>query len=65
MLYLSPLTTEQSLRRALASEEFVWGRFYMDALVRHNLPTGFPLKYGYPGSAGNGHLLLADRPRWE
>ncbi len=65
MLYLSPLTTEQPLRRALATDEFVWGRFYMDALVRRNLPTGFPLKYGYPGSASNGHLLLADRPRWE
>lgn len=64
MLYLSPLTSEEPLRR-VGLAEFVWGRFYLDALLRANLPTGFPLKYGYPGSARNGHLLLADRPRWE
>lgn len=64
MLYISPYTSEEPLRRT-GMPEFVWGRFYLDALIRRNLPTGFPLRYGYPGSAKNGHLLLADRPRWE
>lgn len=62
-LYLSPFTTEASLRQ-VGTAGFVWGRFYFDALLRGNLPTGFPLVYAYEGSARQGHMFLADRKRW-
>ncbi len=62
-LYISPFTAEAPLRQ-VGTKDFVWGRFYFDALLRRNLPTGFPLFYAYEGSAGAGHLFLADRKRW-
>jgi len=62
-LYLSPFTTEASLRQ-VGTAGFVWGRFYFDALLRGNLPKGFPLLYAYENSAREGHMFLADRKRW-
>ena len=62
-LYISPFTAEAPLRQ-VGTKDFVWGRFYFDALLRRNLPTGFPLFYAYEGSAGAGHLVLADKKRW-
>lgn len=62
-LYLSPFTTEASLRQ-VGTAGFIWGRFYFDALLRGNLPRGFPLLYAYEGSARYGHMFLADRKRW-
>ncbi len=62
-LYLSPFTSEEPLRR-VGTGEFVWGRFYLDAVVNRNLPKGFPLLDAYQGSAEKGHLFLADRRRW-
>lgn len=62
-LYLSPFTSEEPLRR-VGTGEFVWGRFYLDAVVNRNLPRGFPLIDAYQGSAERGHLFLADRKRW-
>jgi len=62
-LYLSPFTSEEPLRR-VGTGEFVWGRFYLDAVVNRNLPKGFPLLDAYQGSAERGHLFLADRRRW-
>ena len=62
-LYLSPFTSEEPLRR-VGTGEFVWGRFYLDAVVNRNLPRGFPLLDAYQGSAERGHLFLADRKRW-
>ncbi len=64
-LYLSPFITEAPLRRLVATRDFLWGWFYFDALVRRNLPIGFPLAHAYSGSARNGHLFLADHARWE
>jgi hypothetical protein len=63
-LYLSPFTAEAPLR-LVGSGNHAWGRFYFDALMRRNLPKGFPLSHAYSGSAANGHLFLADRARWE
>lgn len=62
-LYISPLTTETSLRQ-LGTRSSVWGWFYFDALMRGNLPMGFPLVHAYEGSAKAGHLFLTDRRRW-
>jgi hypothetical protein len=64
-LYLSPNTTEVSVRLMVIDiENQRWAWTYLDALVRRNLPRGFPLKVSYQGSARAGHLFLADRQRW-
>lgn len=62
-LYISPFTAEAPLR-LVGTKDFVWGRFYFDALLRRNLPTGFPLIHAYEDSARAGHLFLADKKRW-
>jgi hypothetical protein len=62
-LYISPFISEEPLRR-IGTGEFVWGRFYLDAVLNRNLPKGFPLLDAYQGSAERGHLFLADRKRW-
>lgn len=65
-LYLSPYTTEAPVRLLVTdTDNHRWGWLYLDALVRRNLPRGFPLLHAYAGSAREGHLFLADRPRWE
>ena len=64
-LYLSPYTTEAPVRLLVTDvNSYRWGWLYLDALVRRNLPKGFPLLNAYAGSARAGHLYLADRPRW-
>jgi hypothetical protein len=66
-MLLTPLTCDVPWRSELLSgEDAVWGRFYMDFILRsQNIPSGFPLKYafgdGYPYA---GYLFLADRPYW-
>ena len=62
-LYISPFTAEAPLR-LVGTKDFVWGRFYFDALLRRNLPSGFPLVNAYEDSARAGHLFLADKKRW-
>jgi hypothetical protein len=44
----------------------VWGRFYMDYLLRQgNIPSGFPLKFAFGDRyPENGYLFIADRPYW-
>ncbi len=64
-LYLSPYTTEVPVRNMVIDlENHRWAWTYLDALVRRNLPRGFPLTISYQGSARAGHLFLADRQRW-
>ena len=66
-LLLTPLTCDQLWHSKLLNDpDAVWGRFYMDYLLRQgNIPTGFPLRFvfgdRYPE---NGYLLIADRPYW-
>ena len=64
-LYLSPFTSEVPLRRFFETDaDFSWGLFYLDVLVRGNVPKRFPLKNTYPNSARSGHLFLSDNVRW-
>ena len=66
-MLLTPLTCDQLWHSKLMNDpNAVWGRFYMDYLLRGgNIPTGFPLKFvfgdRYPE---NGFLFTADRPYW-
>lgn len=64
-LYLSPLTTEAPLRLFFDFEnDFAWGRFYFDVLVRKNAAGDFPLRHTFPGSIRAGQLFLTDHVRW-
>jgi hypothetical protein len=52
--------------KLLSDDDQVWGRFYMDFMLRReNIPSGFPLKYAFgDGFPFGGYLLLADQPYW-
>ncbi len=66
-LFLTPLTCDVPWRsEILVSSDAVWGRFYMDFLLRReSIPTGFPLKYAFgDGFPAAGYLFMADRPYW-
>jgi hypothetical protein len=66
-MLLTPLTCDVPWRaEMLASPDAVWGRFYMDfVLRRENIPSGYPLKYAFgDGFPFAGYLFLADRPYW-
>lgn len=65
-LYITPITADTPLRPAYIRDiDHIWGRFYMDALLTHTMPDGFPLKYMYgAGMIEAGHFFLTDWPRW-
>jgi 4-amino-4-deoxy-L-arabinose transferase-like glycosyltransferase len=63
-LYLTTLTMDQKfVPQLLGGDDWAWGQFAVDAVVKEEIPTGFPLKYarieGFPY-----HLFLADQQRW-
>jgi hypothetical protein len=63
-IYLTPVTTNAKyLTEMLRSPNAIWSRFYLDAVVKKNLPTGFPLTMG-PSSILPDQLFLSDRRRW-
>ena len=66
-MLLTPLTCDVPWRaELLAAPDAVWGRFYMDYMLRReNIPSGFPLKYAFgDGFPYAGYLFIADRPYW-
>lgn len=64
-LYLTRLTTDaRFFSQMLKDRDFAWGRFMLESLLRTNVPTGFPLKEGYPGLLYDGQLFLSDYARW-
>ena len=65
-VYISPFWANQPLRsRYLADADFAWGRFYLDVMLRGNLPSNFPLKnvLGGPYMTA-GHFLLGAKDWW-
>jgi hypothetical protein len=63
-VYLTPISSNgKYLTEMRESPEAIWSRFYLDAVLRNNLPTGFPLTQG-PSSILPDQLFLSDRPRW-
>jgi hypothetical protein len=63
-VYLTPLTTDAKFLSVMRqSREGIWGKFYLDAAVLRNLPSGFPLKIGPPGLLPD-QMFLSDRIRW-
>lgn len=64
-LYLTQVTTDSRLSaEVLLGADFAWQRFALDAILRTNLPTGFPLKHGRRDYQEAGQLFLTDRNRW-
>jgi len=65
-VYISPFWADQPLRsRYLADPDFAWGRFYLDVMLRSNIPTNFPLKNVLGGSyMTGGHFLLGAKDWW-
>jgi hypothetical protein len=64
-LYLTPVTTDAKyLSEIRLSTQQGWGRFYVDAVIRGNLPAQFPLRT-MPASILPDQLFLTDRKRWD
>ena len=64
-LYLTALTLDQKLvSDLLQGDDPAWGEFAANAVVKREIPEGFPLKFafaeGFPYQ-----LFLADRERWK
>jgi len=64
-LYLTSVTLDQKLvSELIEGEDRAWGEFAADAVVRREIPDGFPLKHafaeGFPYQ-----LFLSDRERWK
>lgn len=65
-VYLSPYWADQPMRaRFFGDPDFAWGRYYLDVMLRQNIPLNSPLKHILGGSyMVNGHFLAADRDYW-
>jgi hypothetical protein len=62
-LYLTQLSTDgRFYSDMMQGQDWVWGRFAMDGLLRTNVPPDFPLQYAH---RAYGHLFLTDGPRWQ
>lgn len=64
-LYLTSVTLDQKLvSELIEGEDRAWGEFAANAVVRREIPDGFPLKHafaeGFPYQ-----LFLSDRERWK
>ncbi|MEQ2007987.1 MAG: hypothetical protein ABMA26_14415 [Limisphaerales bacterium] len=64
-IYLTALTLDQKLvSELLQGDDPAWGDFAANAIVKREIPEGFPLKFafaeGFPYQ-----LFLADRERWK
>ncbi len=64
-IYLTALTLDQKLvSELLQGDDPAWGDFAANAVVKREIPEGFPLKFafaeGFPYQ-----LFLADRERWK
>lgn len=63
-IYLTPITTDAKLLNEMwRPREGAWGKFYLEVLVKKNVPTGFPLKFAPPALMPD-QLFISDRIRW-
>lgn len=65
-ILLTRLTTDAKwFSQMIQGQDFAWGKFMLECLLRTNVPSGFPLKYSPPGFLQEGLLFLSDRNRWD
>lgn len=64
-LYLTQLTTDKKFQTEIVhGEDMAWGRFYVESLLKTNLPPGWTLRHAPAGFLEAGQMYLTDRPRW-
>jgi hypothetical protein len=65
-ILLTRLTTDAKwFSQMIQGQDYAWGKFMLECLLRTNVPAGFPLKYSPPGFLQEGLLFLSDRNRWD
>ena len=65
-ILLTRLTTDAKwFSQMIQGQDYAWGKFMLECLLRTNVPTGFPLKHSPPHFLQEGLLFLSDRNRWE
>jgi hypothetical protein len=64
-ILLTRVTTDAKwFSQMIKGQDYVWGKFMLECLLRTNVPSGFPLQYSPPGFLEEGLLFLSDRVRW-
>jgi hypothetical protein len=64
-LLLTRVTTDAKwFSQIMRGQDYAWGKFMLECLMRTNVPGGFPLKYSPPGFIEEGLLFLSDHSRW-
>jgi 4-amino-4-deoxy-L-arabinose transferase-like glycosyltransferase len=64
-ILLTRVTTDAKwFSQMIQGQDYAWGKFMLECLLRTNVPTGFPLKHSPPGFLQYGLLFLSDRDRW-
>jgi 4-amino-4-deoxy-L-arabinose transferase-like glycosyltransferase len=65
-ILLTRLTTDAKwFSQMIQGQDYAWGKFMLECLLRTNVPAGFPLKYSPPGFLQEGLLFLSDYNRWD
>jgi 4-amino-4-deoxy-L-arabinose transferase-like glycosyltransferase len=65
-IYLTQLTTDKKFQSEIIhGEDLAWGRFYVESLLKTNLPPGWTLRHAPAGFLEAGQMFLTDRPRWK
>jgi 4-amino-4-deoxy-L-arabinose transferase-like glycosyltransferase len=65
-ILLTRLTTDARwFSQMIQGQDYAWGKFMLECLLRTNVPSGFPLKYSPRGFLQEGLLFLSDRNRWD
>jgi hypothetical protein len=64
-ILLTRVTTDAKwFGQMIQGQDYAWGKFMLECLLRTNVPNGFPLKYSPPGFLQHGLLFLSDGERW-
>lgn len=64
-ILLTRLTTDAKwFSQMIQGQDFAWGKFMLECLLRTNVPNGFPLTHSPPGFLQEGLLFLSDKERW-
>jgi hypothetical protein len=64
-ILLTRVTTDARwFSQMIQGQDYAWGKFMLECLLRTNVPVGFPLKYSPPGFLQHGLLFLSDHDRW-
>jgi hypothetical protein len=64
-ILLTRVTTDAKwFSQMIQGQDYAWGKFMLECLLRTNVPSGFPLKHSPPYFLQEGMLFLSDQNRW-